>query len=102
MATLQELRTLFTNSDMMEKTESAVIIGANALLSGTPTTDQQSWAAAAFANPNQEAKKAWMSVLASNSGLAIATILAATDTAIQTNVDDAIPTLVVAHAAGVV
>ena len=98
MATLQELRTLFNNSDMMEKTESALIIGANDLLSGTPTADQQRWAAAAFGAPTQEARKAWMAVLASNSGLAVATILGATDTAIQNNVDSVIPTLVVAYA----
>lgn len=97
MATLLELRALFGDSDLMNKTESAVIIGANTLLGGTPTADEQKWAAGAFASPNAEAKKAWMAVLASNSTLTVATIQAASDTAIQGNVDDVIPTLVVAY-----
>jgi len=98
MASLQELRGLFGNSDLNEKVEAAVIIGANSLLSGTPTADQQKWAAAAFANPRTEAQKAWMAVLASNSTASTAVIIAASDASIQSNVDDVIPTLVVAYA----
>ena len=102
MATLQELRSLFRDSDMMEKTESALIIGANDLLGGTPTADEQKWAAAAFASPNTEARKAWMAVLAANNTLSTSQILAATDAAIKTEVNAVIPTLIVAYNAGVI
>lgn len=96
MATYQELRGLFNNSDLMEKVEVAVIISANTLIAGTPTTPETNWAATAFANPKVEARKALMSVLAANSSATVAQITGATDVAIQTNVDSAVPTLVAA------
>ena len=96
MATLQELRGLFNDSDLLEKIEAALIISANNLLSGTPTAAQTSWAAHVFTSPKAEAKKAVMAVLASNSAATTGQILGAADAAIQTNVDSVSSTLVAA------
>ena len=98
MATLQELRGLFNDSDLLEKVEAALIISANDLLSGAPTAAQTSWAAHVFTNPRTEAKKAVMAVLASNSSATTGQILGASDTAIQTNVDSVSSALVAALA----
>lgn len=94
MATYQELRDLFDDSDLTEKVEVAVVIAANNLIGGTPTTNEKAWAATAFANPNAEARKALMAVLAENSGLTVAQIQSATDAAVQTNVNAVVSTLV--------
>lgn len=98
MATYTELRTLFTDSDLMEKVEVAVVIAANTLIAGTPTAADKVWAASVFSNPKTEASKALMSVLAENNDAAVAVIQAATDTSIQTNVDAIVPILVDAMA----
>ena len=98
MATLQELRGLFRDSDLLEKVEAALIISANNLLSGTPSVDQTAWAAHVFSSPSTEAKKAMMAVLASNSTAATGQILGAADAAIQSNVDAVATTLVAALA----
>ena len=98
MATLQELRDLFRDSDLLEKVESALIISANNMLSGTPTASQTAWAAHVFSSPASEAKKAMMSVLAANSTATPAQILGASDVAIQANVDSVSTTLVAALA----
>lgn len=94
MATYQELRALFNDSDLQEKVEVAVIIGANNLITGTPTASETNWAATAFSSTKQEANKALKAVLAENAGLTVAQIQAATDAAVQTNVNGVIPILV--------
>ncbi len=96
MATLQELRGLFTNSNLMEKVEAALLISVQAVLGGTPTIDDQKYASHVFSNPLDEARKALMSVLASNSIATVIQITTATDASIQTNVDDVRATLSVA------
>jgi len=100
MATLQELRSLFSNSDLMEKIEAATVIAANDLIGGTPSADDQRWAAVVFSSPASEARKAMMAVLASNNTASVAAIIGASDAAIQGNVDDVVATLVVANTAG--
>ena len=102
MATLQELKSLMTDSDLQEKVSAALIISVQAVLDGTPTADQQKYAAHVFSNPAGEMKKALMSVLAVNSTATVAQITGATDTAIQTNVDGVIDTLSIAFNAGIV
>ena len=101
MATLQELKSLMANSDLHEKVSSALVIAVQTVLDGTPTVDQQKYAAHVFNNPAAEAKKALMSVLASNSAASVASIIGATDATVQTNVNDVIDTLTVAFNAGV-
>ena len=94
MATYQELRTLFNNSDLLEKVEVATIIAANSMLSGTPTTAQKAWAAQAFTSPKSEAKKAVMAVLAENSAASVAVITGASDAVVQSSVDNVAQVLV--------
>lgn len=94
MATYQELRSLFNDSDLMEKTEVAVVVAANNLVGGTPTTAEKAWIATVLANPSAEASKALMNVLAANKGLAVSAIQGASDSALQTQVDAVVPILV--------
>jgi hypothetical protein len=94
MATYQELRGLFADSDLQEKVEVALVIAANTLNAGTPTTADKAWIAHVIGNTRGEAQKALKIVLAENSGASVATIQGATDAAIQTNVDSIVPTLV--------
>lgn len=96
MATLLELRDMFGDSDLSKRVESATIIAANNLLSGTPTADQQKWAAHVFERPSGEGRKALMAVLAANSSATVAQINNATDTQVQNNVNQVVPALVVA------
>ena len=78
-----------------------MIISIQTILDGTPTADQQKYAAHVFSNPRTEAKKALMSVLAANSAASVAAIQGATDPALQTNVDAVVGTLSAAYNAGV-
>ncbi len=96
MATYEELRTLDDNDALKNRVDVAAMIAANALLEGTPSVDDQKWAAAVFASPRGESIKAWRAVLAKNSSATVAQITNATDAALQTKVDEIIPSLVVA------
>jgi hypothetical protein len=98
MATLTELREIFSNSDLTEKILSATVIGAYDLLSGTPTNDDVTWCASVFNDPITESRKARMFVISANSDLSIAQILGATDEQIQNQVNQVIPLLVQAMA----
>ena len=98
MATLQELRGLFTDSDLLEKVEVATVIAANNLLSGAPTTAEKAWAANVFSGPKSESSKALMSVLAANAALTTTALQGASDAAIQANVDSVVSVLVDAMA----
>ena len=97
MATLMELKGLMTDSDLYDKVQSALVISAQAILDGTPTADEQKYAAHVFSSTSSEATKALMSVLASNSASDVSAILAAPDTSIQTAVDSVIDTLSIAY-----
>lgn len=96
MATYQELRVLFNDSNLLEKVEVAVVIAANTLVAdpATPDAPDKAWAAQVFSNPKAEAQKAVMAVLAENSGATVSAIQTATDASIQTNVDGVVSTLV--------
>lgn len=98
MASYTELRNLFSDDAFKNKVDIATVIAANNLLSGTPTTAQQVWAAKVFDSPRSESKKALMAVLAENSGLTTAQILGASDANIQTAVDGVVDALVAANA----
>jgi len=98
MATLQELRGLFNDSDLLEKGEAALIIEAKGLLAATPTAADKAWAASVTEDTNAEAQKALKFVLASNSDASVATIQGATDNAIQTSVNSVVSALVDAMA----
>ena len=87
MATLLELRSLFSDADLLKRVESATVIAANDLLSGTPTAAQKAWASLVFSSPVPEAKKALMATLAGSSSFTVSQIQGATDSAIQAAVD---------------
>ena len=95
MATYTELYGLASDADLRNKIATAVVVKAQAYIDGgTPTTDELTWANNALAGPNQAAQKVLYYVLAANKGLTTAQILAATDSAIQTNVDTGVDALV--------
>jgi len=98
MATYKELKDLTKDSDLQDKVEVAVVVAANNLLSGTPTTAQKAWAADVFGNPSSESKKALMAVLASNSAATVAQIRGAADSLVQAGVDAVVSVLVDAKA----
>ncbi len=99
MATFTDLYDLISNDGLRNRVRVATRNAAQDLLDGVPTADQIDWAAEVFSNPKSESKKAFESILATNQTATVANILAATDAAIQTNVDAVVPKLVTAFAA---
>ncbi len=98
MATYLELRNLFDNSEIRNKVTTASVIAAHNLLTGTPDANDRAFAEAVFTNPNSVGKKVYMAVIAANKAASVASIEGASDSAIQTNVDEVIPSLVSALA----
>lgn len=99
MATYEELRNLYNDGELLNRTDVAVAIAAHGLISGgAPTAEQQNWASYALSRPRTEAEKALRYVLAENSGLSVSQIRGADDAALQSAVDAAVPALVVAFA----
>ena len=96
MAAYIDLRDLFSDDELKNRTDIAVVIAANKLLVGTPSIAEQKWATHVFSSPRSEGAKALMSVLATNNTLTITQIQQAGDAALQTAVDIAVPSLVVA------
>lgn len=94
MATYEEIRNLFSDSDLLTKVQVATIIAANDLIGGTPTTAEKAWASEVFGNLRGESEKARMAVLAENKDLTVAQIQSATDAAVQGQVNAVVPTLV--------
>lgn len=92
MATYAELFSLRNDSALKNKVTIAVVVAAETIMNedgGTANhANRMVWASAVFANPGNEADRMFMAVLAANKDLTAAQIQAATDTAIQTNVDD--------------
>lgn len=99
MASYVEIRDLFSDSVFRNRCTTAVVIAAGNLLAGTPTPDQQRWAAAVFSGPDAEGRKATMAVLAANNAVDVSAITGATDAQIQTNVDAVVDDLVAAFIA---
>ncbi len=99
MASYIDLRNLFSDDTLKNRVDVAIVISASDLLGGTPTAAEQSWAAAVFANPRLEGRKAFMAVIAANKSASVSAIQGATDAALQVNVDNVRADLVVAHAA---
>ena len=92
MATYEELYGLRSDSALKNRVTVACIISAEGIMSedgGTPNhANRLIWAATVFASPSQEADRMYWAVLAANQGASVAQIQSATDSAIQTNVDD--------------
>lgn len=95
MATYAELYDLRTESDLRNKIAVAVCIKAKDYIAlATPTANQLTWASKALTNPEAEANKIMPYVLAANSTATAVQIRAATDTAIQNNVNAAVDKMV--------
>jgi len=95
MATYAELFGLRSNADLRNKIAVAVTVKAQAILGlATPTVNQVTWASKALTYPIQEAEKLMNYVLAANSGLTVAQITAAADSAIQTHVGAAVDKMI--------
>lgn len=93
MATYAELRSLFPNSDLLNKVEVACIIAAEAIRNEAPPANaaaRDAWASKAFSNSGEVARQMLKALLAAEKDTALASILSATDAAIQTRVDAAV------------
>jgi len=89
MATYTELFSLFSDSALREKVASGVAVKADAVRAdGAATTEQKIWAEKAFSNPNGEAKRFLIALLAANQSASLSDIQNASDSLIQTGVDN--------------
>jgi len=94
MATYMELKALFNHSDLQDKVQVACIVAAETIRSEDPGTSNHTnrllWAKAAFEDPRSTQNEMLMALLAANKDASVASITGATDSAIQTKVDDAV------------
>jgi len=94
MATYTELFSIRNDPDLKEKVTVSTWIKAQELLDATPTAAEVTWASETLENPSERADQIMNYVLAANKAKTLAQIQAATDTAIQTNVDAAVDALI--------
>jgi hypothetical protein len=103
MATLAELATLYSRgtaqSDaLLDRIKAAVLVSAEAIRVEAPATTNHAerllWAKSAFSDPLARAHELWGAMLAANSTSTTAAILAASDAAIQTAVNNAVNTYI--------
>lgn len=95
MASYLEIHLLRSNSDLQEKLAVAAVKKAQSLLDGpTPTADEVSWASSAIQSPSSKSGALLNYVLAKNSDLTVAQIVGASDSAIQSQVNDAVDALI--------
>lgn len=94
MATYVELRNLFHHGDLRNKVEIACIIVAEEIRTEVDTIDNHAnrviWARQTFEDSRNQAAKMMMAILAANKDATTTQILAASDTAIQTQVGAAV------------
>ena len=95
MATYLELRSLLRGQDdLVQKVQGAVIISADTILNeGTATLNHANrviWAKQAYQDWALKAQEMLPALIAANKTASKATILAASDSIIQTNVDAAV------------
>lgn len=92
MATYEELYSLRNDSALRNRVVTACIMAAETVMNELDTVpnnvNRLIWAKSVFANPNAEADRMFMAILAANSAAEVSVIQGATDAAIQTNVDD--------------
>lgn len=94
MATYLELRNLFNDGDLINRTSVAIIVAINAKLEGTPSIADKTYAAQVLGNPQAEAKAVLMAVLAANKGVTVSAIQGSTDAALQTKVNAVVDVLI--------
>ena len=100
MATYLELLALTTDAALLNRTQIAVLVAADAVrVDGlsSPAPENQAarmaWASKALTQPQIEAQRALACVLAQNRALSVAQINAASDAALQSAVDAAVDLL---------
>ncbi len=97
MATYVDLYDLQNETEFLHKMAVAVVVAADTIRSEDAGTtnhaNRMEWAAKAFTSPQGTGKQALWAVLAANKGADTATILAASDSTIQTAVDAAVDVL---------
>lgn len=99
MATLEELRDLYSDDGLRKRVEVATVIAAQALLEAVPgTANGRAWALVVLQNPNLWGRVVYKSILATNAATSVAQIQGATDSAIQTAVDAVAPAFAEAYA----
>ena len=94
MAKYTDLRGLFNDAELTNTVTLATLVAVNTILEGTPTAKDKAYAALLAANPQREAKKVLMFVLAANRGLTIEAIQAADDSAVQAKVNSIVLILI--------
>jgi len=96
MATYDELYDLAEGNALIDRITSAIAIAADKVVNEDPITPNHAnrliWAKQAFQTPKSFAKPFWYAMLAANNSLTPAAILAASDSAIQNNVDAVVDT----------
>jgi len=102
MATYSELFDLRSNSALKNKITVACVIASELIRTEAPATvnhaARMQWAKAVFADPEAEAERMFMAVLAQNAAATVAAITGATDAAIQTAVMNAVDVFATAGA----
>jgi len=91
MATYAELRQLFGQGDLLNKTEVACLVAAATIRAEDAGTtnhaNRLTWAVSVFSSPRPMAERMLMAVLAANKAATVQAILGVTDEALQTLVD---------------
>ena len=98
MATYLELRNLFDDGELKNRTITATVIAAQTLAAGTPTAGEIAWVALVLSNPKSAGVQAFYAVLAANKNATVGQIQSASDASLQANVDAIVPILVSALA----
>lgn len=99
MATYTEIVSILSDEGLRDRVGVALMIKAQSAIAGTPTADENVYAALVFQQPRKQGAIALRPVIAANAAASTAQILGATDAGIQSNVDDIWPALVAADAA---
>ena len=98
MAEYEELHNLRSDGALIQKTQIAVIIAAEALISAaTPTPAELKWCSSVLSDPANEARKVLMLLLADNKDATVEQITSATKEAVQSRVDAVVTNLVAAY-----
>jgi hypothetical protein len=91
MATYTEIREVYGNGPLMNKTEVAVVIKAYTILQEeTPSVARVDWASATLASSRPQAEKLLKYALAANKTLTKQQLLDASDAALQEAIDAAV------------
>lgn len=95
MASYSELYDVRSNTELLNRIVVAIVIKAQILIDlATPTAKQIGWASSVLANPKGKADELFNYVLAKNNTLTVAQINAASDSAIQNQINAAVDAII--------